>query len=234
MKSVRFLAIVSTMLILAASSVFAACPNPPKDGTYTTYGGTILGGRSSEAWCSGAGPGQPGNTENARSWDGTNLGAQWKIYGMVGEGAVETDRYFDAYGNGWIDYTTNYLGGNFWLSGTGSWGDGSTDYTGYVTYFNVGARVTYVGGSPVGVTSNILMTGTFEECTNCRIEYAISNALLIWQTGYPTPMPSDYPPFLCEATAGELFDACCIVMKVICNPVAVEESNWGTIKSLYR
>lgn len=232
MKSVRILSVFA-MLILLASSAFATCTSPPKDGKYTTSLGTMLGGRSSEAWCSGAGPGQPGNTENAMSWDGVNLGAQWKVYGMAGEGAVETARYFDAYGNGWIDYATNYLGGNFWLSGTGNWGDGSTDYSGTVLYFNVGARVTYVGGSPVGVTSNILLTGVFDDCSNCSIEYAISNAILVWQTGYPTAMPADYPPFLCNASSGELFDACCIVMKIYCNPVSTEQSTWGAIKSLY-
>jgi hypothetical protein len=232
----RFLRILSvcSMLILLASAAFGECTTAPTDGVYTTSAGTLLGGRSSEAWCSGVGPGQIGNTENALSWDGTNLGAQWKVYGMASSGAVETARYFDAYGNGWIDYTTNYTGGYFWLSGTGVWGDGSTDYSGNVTYFNVGARVTYVGGSPVGVTSNILLTGAFSDCEHCSIEYAISNAILIWQTGYPTGMPANYPPFLCSANSGELFDACCIVMKIHCNPVSTDQSTWGAIKSLYR
>ncbi len=45
--------------------------------------GTILGGRASDAWCTGVGPGRPGNTESAMSWDGTNLGAQWRIWGMT-------------------------------------------------------------------------------------------------------------------------------------------------------
>ncbi len=232
----RFLRVLSvcSMLILLASAAFGECTTKPKDGIYATSAGTILSGRSSEAWCSGEGPGRPGNTENAMSWDGANLGAQWKIYGMASSGAVETARYFDAYGNGWIDYTTNYAGGSFWLSSTGAWGDGSTDYSGAVTYFNVGARVTYYGWSPVGVTSNILMSGSFNDCAGCAIQYSIDNAMLIWQTGYPTAMPADYPPFLCSATAGELYDVCCIIMKVYCTPVSTDQSTWGSIKSLYR
>lgn len=227
---------LAALMIFAASSAFAVCAHPPKDGVYTTTSGTILGGRVSEAWCSGVGPGQPGNMEDAMSWDGTNLGAQWRVWGHVIDpvGATETGRDMDAYGNGWIEYVTNYMGGQFWLSGTGSWGDGSTDYTGAITYFTVTTRVTYAGGQPVGASSNILLTGSFNDCTNCSIQYAISNAILIWRTGYPTSMPANYPAFSCGASAGELFDACCIVTKIFCTPVATESSTWGGIRALYR
>ena len=225
-----------SIMILLASAAHSACPNPPKDGTYTTSNGTILSGRASESWCSGVGPGQVGNTEYAMSWDGTSLGTQWKVWGMAIDqnGAVETARHFDASGWGWIDYNTNYAGGQFWLSGDHIWGDGSADFTGVLTYYNVSARVNYVGWQPVGVTSNIILTGVFDGCSSCRIEYAISNAMLVWQTGYPAAMPADYPPFLCSATSGELFTACCIIAKIHCTPVATEDSTWGGIKALYQ
>jgi hypothetical protein len=225
-----------SVLTMISAAAFGQCVHQPKDGVYTTSNGTLLGGRASEAWCSGVGPGQPGNTESAMSWDGTNLGGQWRVWGMsidVG-GAVETGRFFDAYGTGWIDYATNYVGGQFWLSGSYLWGDGSGDYTGTITYFNVGARVSYVRGTPVGVSSNIFLTGSFDGCANCSIEYAISNALLVWQTGYETPMPVNYPAFSCGASSGELFDACCIVAKIYCSPISTESSTWGGIKALYR
>ncbi len=106
-----------SLLIFVASYVFAASSNPPKDGVYSTSNGTLLGGRASEAWCSGAG---------------------------------ETARYIDSHGTGWIDYATNYTGGRFWLSGDNVWGNGSTDYTGALTDYNVGARVNYVAGQPAG------------------------------------------------------------------------------------
>jgi hypothetical protein len=224
------------LLILAASYVGAASSNPPKDGVYSTSNGTLLGGRASEAWCSGAGPGQAGNTENAMSWDGANLGAQWKVWDMAidASGAVETARHLDSQGTGWIDYATNYTGGRFWLSGDNGWGDGSTDYTGALTYYNVGARVNYVAGQPVGVTSNIFLTGVFDGCPSCSVEYAISNALLVWRTGYSTAMPASYPPFQCNASSGELFDACCTVAKIHCTPISTNPSTWGGIKTLFR
>jgi hypothetical protein len=223
-------------MIVMASAAFAACPNPPKDGIYTTTNGTVLGGRASESWCGGTGPGRPGNTQNAMSWDGANLGAQWKVWGMSIDpaGAVETARHFDGSGNGWIDYATNYSGGQFWLSGNHLWGDGTTDYTGTLTYYNVGARVSYVGWQPVGVTSNIFLTGVFDSCPSCHFEYAISNALLVWQTGYPAPMPATYPPFLCNGPSGEFFTACCTVAKIHCTPISTESSTWGGMKALYR
>jgi hypothetical protein len=223
--------------IFLVSGIHAECLNPPKDGTYSTYSGTMLGGRASEAWCSGVGPGQPGNTESTASWDGSTLGAQWRVWGMAidANGAVETARSFDADGNGWIDYATNYTGGSFWLDGNHLWGNGIGDFTGVVTYFQVTARVTYVRWQAVGVTSNVFMTAGFDECPNCSIEYAISSAMLEWQTGYPTPMPSGYPAFACDATMGELFDAsCCVLAKIHCTPIAAESSTWGAIKGFYR
>jgi len=237
MRLLRMSLAFSILLVtVLASAAFGECAHSPKDGIYATTNGTILGGRASEAWCGGTGPGQPGNTENAMSWNGVNLGAQWKVWGMSIDptGAVESARYFDANGNGWIDYNTTYNGGQFWLSGSHLWGDGSTDYTGTLTYYNVGARVSYVLWQPVGVTSNIFLTGVFDACPTCTIEYAISNAILVWQTGYPTAMLPDYPAFLCSATSGELFDACCIVAKIDCIPNSTEPSTWGEIKTLYR
>jgi hypothetical protein len=225
-----------SLAIVTASTAFGNCTHPPKDGIYTTSNGTLLGGRVSEAWCSGLGPGRPGNTENAMSWDGTNLGLQWRVWGQAidASGAVETARHFDANGNGWIDYVTNYDGGQFWLSANHLWGDGTTNYTGTITYYNVGARVNYIGWQPIGVTSNVLLTGSFDDCANCALEYAISNALLIWRSDHQTPMPADYPPFLCNASSGELFDACCSVAKIYCTPISTESSTWGGIKALYR
>ncbi|MCX5752176.1 MAG: hypothetical protein NTW97_00880 [Candidatus Krumholzibacteria bacterium] len=66
-----------------ASHAFAANPNAPKDGVYSTSNGTVLGGHASEAWCTGVGPGRVGNMESAMSWDGANLGTQWKVWGMA-------------------------------------------------------------------------------------------------------------------------------------------------------
>ena len=235
MKLLKIL-IVLSLIMLIASSLFAACVHKPKDGEYSTTTKSILGGRASEAFCSGVGPGRVGNTQNAMSWDGVTLGSQWRLWGMAIDepGAVMTGSYFDAYGNGWEDYVTSYIGGQFWLSGAHTWGDGLGDFTGTITYYNVGAKVSYVGWEPVGVSSNVTMWGSFDSCYYCFIDYGYSNALLIWRTGDALPMPANYPPFLCSANAGELYDVCCITLSIYCDVTATRPSTWGKIKELYR
>ncbi len=228
------LLLVAGAIVLFAAPAWTVCPVHPNPGTYSTYAGTIMPGRDSEAWCTGAGPGKPGNTDNAESWNGTTLGSQWRVWGMQidANGGVETGRNLDASGNGWIDYRTNYTGGQFWLSRSHTWSDGINDLTGAVSYFNVATRVTLVLGQIRGATSNIYFTGVFNECPACTLEYVISNAMLVWMPGWPD-MPANYPALQCGASLGELFDVCCIQASIYC-PVANGESTWGAIKELYR
>ncbi len=237
MKLFKLVLLIS-VLVFFSYPIMAQCPNP---GTYATGSGTLLPGRVSEAWCGGGGmyrPGVPGNTENAQSWGSSYLGAQWKAWGMYIDqnGANETGRSFDENGNGWIDYETNYLGGQFWLTKNHLWGDGVHDLTGQISYFNVNTRVSYINWEPVGQTSNVFLTGTFNNCPNCILEYTISNVMLTWRSDFGTTPPSNYPPFLCGDPAsgpGELFDACCILSVIRCG-VGTEESTWGVIKDMYK
>jgi len=235
MKQVKVILLTAAMVLVAIPAL-CVCDRStrPLDGTYTTASGKLKGGRSSEAWCLNLGPGVPGNMENAMSWDGTNLGAQWKFWGMAinEEGAIETARDVDEYGNGWIDYRTVYDGGQFWLSSTGPWGNG-TDYTGTLTYFVVTARVNLEYGVKVGVTSNVYFTGVFDDCDYCRLEYVITSAVQVGESHCDGTLPN-YPAFECGACSGEYFNICCIVAKVFCDPVGTEPTTWGTIKELFR
>lgn len=234
MRLVKFLIVPA--LLAAALPALAACPNSA--GYYTTTNGTLLPGRASEAWCAG-GPGQPGNVENAESWSGAALGTQWKMWGMTidANGAVEVGRrQLGAYL--YIDYATDYDGGQFWLSGAYPWAEG-VDLVGHLTAYHVSTTVTYYNGVPVGQTSNITMTGIFDECgwpgrpENCVLEFAIANAIKIWDSNSAGAMPANYPPFLCNATLGELFDACCITAAINC-AVPNEGASWGQLKGWYR
>lgn len=230
MKLAKMLVIGFCVLLLAVP-VWSQCPAP---GTYSTTDETILGGRSSEAWCSGVGPGQVGNTENAQSWDPDTgeLGGQWKVWGMsiaavplcIYDGVNES-------GNGIMVWQTFYEGGQFELA-AGYFGPGSDPFDGVVYDFEVTATQTFVGGEMVGLSSNISFNGSFDDCPNCVLEYVITNAMLVWYTG-AGPMPPDYPEFLCGAVAGEFFDVCCIDAVIRCG-TGVEESTWGAIKNLYK
>lgn len=239
MKIAKILTAACLLCFLAAPAP-AQCPDAV--GIWTTTDGSLLGGRVSEAWCGADGqplmPGRPGNTENAMSWDGSLLGGQWRVWGMTIDenGAVEIGNTVDGDGNGTITYSTSYLGGEYWLAKEHTWSFGYVDLTGELTSYLVIATVTYVGGTAVGATANVSFTGRFSECpedNNCVIDFAIANAMLIWRSDYPTPMPADYPDFLCGATMGELFDACCITISIDC-AVAEQPTTWGGVKSLYR
>ncbi len=229
--------VMAAVLLLAAVPALAQCPHTT--GIFSTYNGLLLGGRVSEAWCGtdgSPGPGEPGNMEDAMSWDGATLGTQWRVWGMAidATGAVLVSNNLDGFGNGYQDYSTNYVGGQFWLSGSGPWGNG-LDLTGTLTSYNVSTRITFVGGQQVGATSNVYFTGLFSNCpsgNNCVIEYTIANAMRVWMSGGGA-MPANYPGFLCSATMGELFDACCIQASIQC-AVPGEDASWGAIKSLYR
>jgi hypothetical protein len=234
MKILSMLCLVF-LVTSAAGPALAQCPIA---GEYTAAD-SLLNGRYSEAWCGAGGepliPGRPGNTGNAMSFNGSVLGGQWKLWGMHidGNGAVEVGSNLDTNGTGWIEYETNYLGGQFWLSKDYLWGDGVNDLTGNVTAFNVRTRVTLVLGNVVGATSNIYMTGAFPDCPNCVLEYTFGNAMLVWRSDWSQPEPSPYPAFLCGAASGEYSDVCCMTIKIHCG-VGVEESSWGAIKEIYR
>ena len=221
--------------VLLAGSASAQCPHTV--GIFSsTGGGPVLDGRVSEAWCSGY-PGQPGNTENALSWDGATLGTQWHVWGMAidASGAILISDTVNPYGYGTRTYQTFYDGGQFSLAGTGPWGDGYNDVTGTITSYIVVTTMTFVGGQVVGVTSNVSFNGYFSECPDangCIIEFGIANATRVWMSGQGT-MPANYPGFLCGASLGELFDACCITISIQCQ-VATDESTWGALKGLYR
>jgi hypothetical protein len=234
MKVLRLLVILAAAM-LVANAAFAECAHAPVQGSYSTTNATMIGGRVSEAFCSGAGPGQPGNTQNAMSWNGAVLGGQWTMSGMTidAAGAVQKQYAIDGSGFGYIDYVTNYTGGQFWLSGAGAWGDGLGNFTGAISYYNVSTRVSYFGWQIIGATSNISFRGAFDDCAYCFIDFGVANSMLIWTSGEGA-MPANYPPFLCGAATGELHDACCITMHILCDVTATEESTWGSIKSLYR
>jgi hypothetical protein len=232
--------LIATACILAlAGAAVAQCPNAV--GQWSTTNGTMIGGRASEAYCGADGApfigGVPGNTQNAMSWNGSALGTQWRAWDMYidANGAQLIADNLDGGGNGTRTYNTLYLGGQFWLDKNEAWADGLADLTGNLTYFQVITTITFSGGAPVGATSNISFTGNFDNCAeanNCQVTFGITNAILVWNQNMG-PMPANYPPFLCGATLGELFDVCCITLQIDCT-VENEMTTWSTMKAQYR
>jgi hypothetical protein len=233
-------------LALAASGALAACPdnvgiwssNPETNPDFP-----LLNGRVSEAWCGANGnpvaAGQPGNTQNAQSWNGASmeLGVEWRIWGM----AIDENGpalLFDGVsgGNGVRIYETNYDGGEFWLGGDGAWTAGDVELTGTIFNYQVTTTITYVGGEIAAQVSNVTFNGAFGDCpedNGCVIEFAIANAALVWRSDSGDPMPMNYPEFLCNADSGELFTTSDITLGINC-AVAVEASTLSEIKGMYR
>lgn len=80
MKILQTIPVLGAAALLAVPTL-AQCPDAT--GIWSTTTGTMLGGRASEAWCTLADGGVPGNTQNAMSWDAVNLGTQWRAWGMA-------------------------------------------------------------------------------------------------------------------------------------------------------
>ncbi len=239
LSSQVFLAVV---LLLTVFPSHAFSDNCPKVGQYSTYAGTMLPGRASEAWCGLDGtydPGEQGNVENAKSWDSSadSLGSEWKLYGMTidANSAVEINRSLNEYGTGTVTYRTDYDGGVFWLSRYGAWGDGTADYTGTLTSYAVVTTVSYSYGNLAGATSNINATGIFDDCRlkDAVVEFIIANAMLVWHPAWGGDPREGYPDYLCTTPLGELFEVCCVTLSF--QPaVPVDQMSWGVLKSYYK
>jgi hypothetical protein len=240
MKTMRMLLLVAVVLAFSQAAL-AQCPNAI--GQWSTTNGTMIGGRATEAWCGAGGfpvqGGVPGNTQNAMSWDGVTLGGQWRAWGMSidGNGATLVSEVTLPNGNVVRTYSTDYVDGEFWLTGNNTWSDGVADLTGDLTYFNVITTITYLGGTTfAGASSNITFTGTFANCpgaNGCEIRFGITNALLVWNPAFGGSMPANYPALLCGAGLGEAFDVCCITIDIFC-AVDAEDWSWGSVKALYK
>ena len=232
--------IVAAISLLCGGTALASCPDVT--GIFSTLTGTIDPGRASEGWCGAdgmpVGPGVPGNTINGASWNGSILGAQWTIGGMSidANGAILVSDTIDGNGNGQRSYQTLYEGGDFWLAGSGPWTTDDVELNGGVENFLVLTTITFVGGNPVAQTSNITFNGFFYECpefTECVIEFAIANAILVWNSNMGGTPPADYPALLCDATAGELFQSNDVTIGIDC-VVATLDASWSSLKGMYR
>ncbi len=144
-------------LLLAGTSV----AGPPLDGNYesTDLGGPVHVGRYTEAWDPGGGALLAGTTLNAESWDGANLGTQWRYWcgSLINDGVLLTDNV-DANGNGNRTYIKTFVGGFIWLSGAGPWANGDPDYPGTIDIYVEFETITYDAWIPVAAIHMFQLT----------------------------------------------------------------------------
>ena len=204
--------ITIVLLLVLPLTAFAG---PPAYGLYLSndIGGTMLTGRFSESFV-GGGPGQLGNTIHAQSFDTINLGTQWRVECVtIQSPPTLVSDTVDGTGTGQRVYNTAYAGGTFWLAKNGPWGDNTVDYTGTVTSFVNVATYQFALGTLVGITSNVTMSGTFDDYPGI-MEFAISNSATLGSTD-SSAFPAGFP---------ELRDD-------TCTP-GVAAGAWGTVPSI--
>lgn len=232
-------ALLSLVLILPlAANAIASGTNPPLAGTYKTLTNTVLPGRATESMPCDSCFGEIGNLIMAKSWNGSALGTDWKI--SCPQVAATPTLLYDGVvgGTGQRIFQSNYSGGSLWLSGSGAWGGGDPYYTGGLTSFVVVAAYQYIGGTLVGIVSNINFSGNINGYDDC-FTLAISNAEFVGATADAVtgPYPSFHGPADCNMTGtiGSYWDVHDITFSVLGHcATSTRSSSWGSLKNMYR
>jgi hypothetical protein len=226
----------SLLLALAVVLVAPARATGPAPGTYHSIdlGGAVQLGRVTVSWF-GLTSNGAGDVFNMRSWDGTNLGAQWYFQcGFQGGAALVDDNRVAGTGN--VVRTNTYLGGNFFLDGAGPWSDGTKDLFGILGVTRIIVTERWVNGVLEESRMNIDTDGMFNG-SNCTLTFVIANGLGEGDTN-TGPLPADYPDFLDpNCNAGRFYGSwgsmSQITMRIDC-PVPSRKSTWGALKQTYR
>ncbi len=226
-------------LAIAATAALAAAPVP---GTYlsTDLGGLVLLGRGSQSWVAPLNANQGmGDVFNSASWNGAALGTQW-TFGCGVQPSQQTTTDNRVGGTGTVVFNNTFIGGNFFLSRFGPWGDGVNDLTGTVNLTQADVTLQYVniGGvsTPVGSRLNLNSSGQFNG-SSCILTYTIANGIGLGDTDL-APFPPNYPALIdpnCTPTRsnGSWGDVKDIAMLIEC-PVPARGTTWGAVKQLYR
>lgn len=216
-----------------------AFAGPPLVGSYKSTLGDMLTGTYSETW--NGGKLSVNNTINEASYDGVNLGTEWK-WSCAYIAAAPSLVYdgVDANGNGNRIWNVVYTGGSAWLSQTGPWGNGE-DYNLMVDTWNATVTETYSNFVEVGTVKTVNATATFVGFPETCIVLALSN-LEKHGDGATLPPPGvlAYPDFIdganCNTAAGpgEWGEVDDITYSILGCTVGTQDKSWGSVKALYR
>jgi hypothetical protein len=234
------LILILAALVATGASVVQAQP-PINDPDYSSTDGDMLEGRSSTSWSTSTGVLAQGNVLNIMSFDGANLGTEWRFYCMQ---IVNVVPLYDTTvgGTGFKAWLVTYVGGLFWLDGAGMWGGGDADYTGVLSTFTETRIEQYLSGALVGDASDYSLSGVFNNYSSSCLSL-IANDAIVGNTDTTNGMgnfvkPGDYPGFLDAACAptgqyGRWGDTTDLTMSITGCAVPVEDASWGQVKSLY-
>jgi hypothetical protein len=224
------------LLSLVVTPVLAANPTP---GTYFSIdlGGTVQLGRGTQSWELPLNQNQGlADVFNAQSWDGVMLATQWRFSCGVQSAAQSVTDHRDGAGNGTVIFDNTFLGGTFFLSKSGPWGDGVNDLTGTIQTTHALVTVVYVDHVPVQSRLNFDSSGLFDG-SGCALRFVVANGVGGGDTDL-MPVPPNFPAFLdpgCGPTRtnGSWGDIKDITLRIDC-PVNGRSSTWGALKTSYR
>lgn len=237
--------LVTTFAILAALALTASASlaGAPLPGDYksTDIGGTIPPGRYTEGWDAGGSAILAGVTQNCGSWDGSVLGGVWKYTCGTATGpAVLLGGYVSPQGNGNRTYMVIYTGGTFWLSGTGPWANGDTDYPGVFTNYVEYETIQYSNWVPISSVTNVQSAAHFDNYGTFCMGFSIGNGSRVGTTDLGDVFPADYPAMLTPAcaptrTLGAWWDFTSITITLTPDcATPAKPSTWGSLKAIYR
>jgi len=223
---IRILTVTAVLAMLAS----VASAQPPVAGTYKSTLGDMLEGRQSTGWNGVGGHADPaiGHVLNGASWDGANLGTEWRIVcPTVANVTVILDIGVQKI------VQIDYVGGYIWLDGAGPWGGGDPDYTGIIDSYTEIRTMQLLGGYGTAENHNVSahLAGYSSDC----VAFGIGNGAWFGDGAGP---PAGYPAFLdanCDPAGpdgrwGSIDD---ITMTVTGCSVGVEKETWGAIKQRY-
>lgn len=240
----KYSVIVVTSLVAFLLFAGIAFAGPPLDGIYQSADIDPLGevelGRYSESWDTGGGALLPGTTLNAESWDGADLGLQWRYYcGTIVSAPVLIFDNVNGSGTGNRTYEKAFVGGYIWLSGSGPWANGDPDYPGVIIDYTEWETITYVAWEPVAAVTNVQATAQFDNYPLECMYFAIGNGSEVGTTDDGDTKPADYPDFLQQTTCdpvmtlGAWWNMFTLTMTITGCTNPTEETTWGEVKSLY-
>jgi hypothetical protein len=234
MRNAILVSVMTVVLIAGASVAFAG---PPASGTYKSSLGQFDEGTEASYW-----PGlntflSTGNVLFAQSRDGSGFTSDWVI-GCPVVVSVNLENDYTVGGTGQKEYKLIYNGGYVTLGGPGMpWDGGDASYTGVVTTYEEFRTILYVAGSMVGSVSDHSVKAAIQGYNDTCVAWGVGNG--VWRGNTPTAKPAAYPSFhdancnVAGAT-GHWSDTRDLTISVSGCSVAVEQSTWGAVKSLYR
>ncbi|MEJ2722779.1 MAG: hypothetical protein P8181_16825 [bacterium] len=238
----RYAATALTAVLAVAMLVCVSFAGPPLNGDYDSddIGGPTNVGRYTESWSVPNGALLLGTTLNAESWDGMNLGLQWRYYCSTQtiDPVLLVDNV-DVNGNGNRTYMKTFTGGYIWLSGAGPWGNGDPEYTGPIDTYHEFETIQYTNWVRTHAVTNVQATAHFDGYPNTCMVFSVGNGLEIGSTDFGMVKPADYPDLLQEGTCdpvmtmGGWWDFFTLTLSISNCTVPTENATWGAIKAQY-